>query len=80
MYSYVSFLIATADADTVAARHYPTGKTNDIAYDTMSVAEGAAESSWRFYVSQKARRYSFAVRKNGVWSAWPDFTEVSVQQ
>lgn len=75
--SYVSFVIGSSETDTIAVRYFTPGNTNGISYSTKAAQEGQNETSWSLYFSGSARKYSFAVRKDGVWSEWSEFITIS---
>jgi len=74
------FAIQTEGAEKAAVRYYRIGSPNDLNYDSFNVgAEGT--TTWRGYqyYSGNQYAYSFAVQKNGVWSAWSPFITITVE-
>ncbi len=75
--SYVSFVINSSEAEMIVVRYFTPGNTNDISYSTKAAQEGQDETTWSLYFSGSVQKYSFAVRKDGVWSEWSEFITIS---
>ena len=78
-FSYVPFTIENADADLIAVRYFTPGNTNNLNYNTKAIQDGQTETVWSLYIDASARKYSFAVRKDGMWSEWSEFVTVTAQ-
>ena len=79
--SYATFTIETSGADRVAARYFRPGYTNDVRYLSRTVTDALSETTWAIYVDgDNTRKYSFSVRKNGVWSYWSAPITITVDE
>ena len=78
--NYAKFGIDTTEADMIAVRYFTIGNTNNVSYDTKAVTEGSNETDWSIYFSGNSKKYSFAVRKDGIWSEWSGFITITAQE
>lgn len=72
---YITFAVDATGADKCVVRYYRIGSPNDLYYSTFD-----AGKEYRTYSTNSGATYafSFAVRVNGVWSSWSDFTEINI--
>jgi len=74
-----TFHIETKGADRAVMRYYRVGAPNSVTYSEFSVA-GNESTAWQDSWSSGGRTYaySFAVQKNGVWSKWSPYAEMTI--
>ena len=78
--SYYIFTVNTEGAEKAAVRSYRIGAPNDVLFNMFNVGDGV-ETSWRGYQYSGGQTYaySFAILRDGRWSQWSDFIEITVQ-
>lgn len=79
--TYYYFNIQTEGATMAAVRYYRIGSPNDLSMQDFSVSATESTTSWRGYQYSGGNTYaySFAVLKDGVWSEWSSFIEITIQ-
>lgn len=75
------FDIQTEGAELGAVRYYRIGNPNELSMQNFSVSTTESTTTWRGYQYSGGNTYaySFAVLKDGVWSEWSSFIEITVQ-
>lgn len=77
--SRARFTVNAEGAAQAAVRYYQLGYTNNVNYETFTV--NGDSTSWYKYMYNSAGtyRFSFAAKYEGVWSAWSEGVEITVE-
>lgn len=72
------FDVASTGAEQIAVRYYRDGNTNSVTYTNFAAAGDV--TSWQDYKNTAGEvwNYAFAVKVDGVWSAWSSNSRVTI--
>ena len=73
-----AFTVNSSGADKIAIRYYREDNTNNISYSTADATEDLTVWYHSQGTSGTTWKYSFAIRKDGVWSPWSRSYSVSI--